>query len=168
MRPILVLLTFAFLSPGLIGGQALTMRDSSQIGGQVASYFGPQLRPSRGADSTNAVCVKLVSKVRGAFQRSLDSSMRLTTGGALVAPRSASPLRSIEVTNMVRSRDTVFVGVRTSSGGLRAGETQSGAQTKVPVVRTHSIWSRSNVDKVYVGDGYVHEDKPVPPSPPKC
>jgi hypothetical protein len=151
-----------------MGGQALTSLDSSQIGAQVASYFTPLLRPSKGADSTNAVCVKVVSNVRGAFLRSLDSSLHLATGGVLVAPRRAMALRSVEVTGLVRSRDTVFVGVRTSSGGLRVGEMQSGTQTKVPVIRTHSMWSRSKVDNVYVGDGYIHENKPVPPSPPKC
>lgn len=168
MRPIFLLLTFAFFSPRIVDGQALTKLDSSQIGGQIASYFAPLLRPDRGADSTNAVCVKLVSNVRGAFLRSLDSSLHLATGGVLVAPRRLMPLRSVEVTDLVRSRDTVFVGVRTSSGGLRAGESQSGTLTKVPVVRTHSTWSRSKVDSVLVGDGYVHENKPVPPSPPKC
>jgi hypothetical protein len=168
MRPVSLLLIFALFSPATVGGQALTARDSSQIGEEIASYFAPQLRPSRGADSTNAVCVKLVSSVRGAFLRSLDSSLRHTTGGALVAPRRASPLRSVEVTHLVRSRDTVFVTVRTSSGGLRAGESESGTQTKAPVVRTHSTWSRSNVGVVLAGDGYVHENKPVPPSPPKC
>ncbi len=168
MRPIFLLLIFVFLSSRIVGGQALTAHDSSEIGGQVASYFAPHLRPSKGADSTNAVCVKLVSNVRGAFLRSLDASLHRVTGGALVAPLRRDPLRSVEVTGLHRSRDTVFVGVRTSSGGLRAGEMQSGTDTKVPVVRTHSTWSRANVGAVLAGDGYVHEDKPVPPSPPKC
>jgi len=168
MRRIFPLLIFAFLSPRLVCGQALTALDSSQIGGQIASYFAPQLRPSKGADSTNAVCVKLVSNVRGAFLRSLDSSLHRITGGAFVAPLRGSPLRSVEVTGLHRSRDTVFVSVSTSSGGLRAGEMQSGTEAKVPVVRTHSAWSRSNEGAVLVGDGYVRKNKPIPPSPPKC
>jgi hypothetical protein len=168
MRPIFFLLIFALLSPRVVRGQALTALDSSQIGAQIASYFAPHLRWSRGADSTNAVCVKLVSSVRGAFLRSLDNSLRATTGGALVAPLRSSPLRSVEVTHLVRSRDTVFVTVRTSSGGLRVGEMQSGTEARVPVVRTRSIWSRFNEGGVLAGDGYVHKDKPVPPSPPKC
>ena len=158
----------SFLSPGILAGQALTTLDSSQIGGQIASYFALQLRPIRGADSTNAVCVKLSSNVRGAFLHSLDSSLRLATGGGLVAPLRPIPLRSVEVIDLDRSRDIVFVTVRTSSGGLRAGEWDSGTRTKVPVVRTDSGWSRSNVGRVMVGDGYVHKDKLVPPSPPKC
>jgi hypothetical protein len=168
MRLRFVLMPFSFLSPGIVGGQALTTLDSSQIGGQIASYFALQLRPSRGADSTNAVCVKLSSDVRGAFLRSLDSSLPLATGGVLVAPLRPIPLRSVEVIHLDRSGDTVFVTVRTSSGGLRAGEWESGTRTKVPVVRTDSTWSRSNVGRVLVGDGYVHTDKLVPPSPPKC
>jgi hypothetical protein len=168
MRLLLVLLPLLFLSPEIVGGQALTTRDSSQIGGQIASYFAPQLRSSRGADSTNAVCVKLVSSVRGAFLRSLDSSLRLATRGILVAPVTSIPLRVVEVVGLDRSRDTVFVAVRTSSGGLRAGEWASGTQGKVPVVRTDSTWSRSDVGIVLVGDGYVRKDKPVPPLPPKC
>ena len=168
MRPILLLLAVAFFSPSSGGGQALIAQDSSQIGIQVASYFAPYLRPSKGADSTNSVCVKLVSSVRGAFLRSLDSSLHRATGGALVAPLRLSPMRSVEVAGLHRSRDTVFVGVRTSSGGLRVGEMQSGTDTKVPVVRTHSTWSRANVGAVEAGDGFVHKNKPVPPSPPKC
>jgi len=168
MRLRFVLMPFSFLSPDIVGGQALTTLDSSQIGGQIASYFALQLRPSRGADSTNAVCVKLSSNVRGAFLHSLDSSLRLATGGVLVAPLRPIPLRSVEVIHHTRSRDTVFVTVRTSSGGLRAGEWESGTRTKVPVVRTDSSWSRSNVGRVLVGDGYVHKDKLLPPSPPKC
>lgn len=168
MRLLLVLLPLLFLSPGLVGGQALTTRDSSQIGGQIASYFAPQLRSSRGADSTNAVCVKLVSSVRGAFLHSLDSSLRLATGGVLVALVTSIPLRVVEVVALHRTRDTVFVTVRTSSGGLRAGEWNSGTRAKVPIVRTGSTWSRSDVGIVMVGDGYVHKDKPVLPLPPKC
>ena len=168
MRPISLLLTLAVFSPRIVCGQALTALDSSQIGAQIASYFAPHLRWSKGADSTNAVCVKLVSSVRGAFLRSLDASLHGTTGGALVAPLRTIPLRSVEVTHLVRSRDTVFVTVRTSSGGLRVGEMQSGTQTRIPVVRTHSIWSRFNEGVVLAGDGYVHKNKPVPPSPPKC
>jgi hypothetical protein len=168
MRPICLLITCAFFSPVIARGQALTPLDSSQIGGQIASYFAPFLTQNKGADSTNAVCIELVSKVRGAFLRSLDSSLRHTTGGALVAPLRLSPLRSVEVTSLHRSRDTVFVSVSTSSGGLRAGEMQSGIDTKVPVVRIHSVWSRSNEGVVMVGDGYIRKNKPVPPSPPKC
>jgi hypothetical protein len=168
MRPVFLLLPFAILSPLVLRGQALTSLDSSRIGEQIASYFAPHLRPSRGADSTNAVCVKLVSNVRGSFLRSLDASLHRVTGGPLVAPLRRDPLRSVEVTGLHRSRDTVFVDVRTSSGGLRAGESQSGTETRVPVVRTHSAWSRSNVGVVLAGDGYVHENKPVPPSPPRC
>jgi hypothetical protein len=168
MRPILLLLAVVVFSPSSGGGQALTAQDSSQIGIQAASYFAPYLRPSKGADSTNAVCVKLVSSVRGAFLRSLDTSLHSATGGAIVAPLRLSPMRSVEVTGLHRSRDTVFVSVSTSSGGLRAGEMQSGTDTKVPVVRTHSTWSRSKVGVVLVGDGYIRKNKPVPPSPPKC
>jgi hypothetical protein len=168
MRPILLLVTIALSSPDSVGGQALTAQDSSQIGSQVASYFAPYLRASKGADSTNAVCVKLVSSVRGAFLRSLDSSLHRATGGPLVAPLRLSPMRSVKVTGLHRSRDTVFVSVSTSSGGLRAGEMHSGIDTKVPVVRTHSTWSRSKVGVVLVGDGYIRKNKPVPPSPPEC
>jgi hypothetical protein len=168
MRPIFLLLAVVFSSPGSVRAQALTAHDSSQIGAEVASYFAPYLRANRGADSTNAVCVKLVSTVRGAFLRSLESALHRATGGALVAPLRASPLRSVEVTRLVRFRDTVFVTVRTSSGGLRVGEMQSGTETKIPVVRTHSIWSRFKEGVVLAGDGYVHKTKPVPPSPPQC
>jgi hypothetical protein len=168
MRFLSVILSFLFLSPVIVGGQALTPRDSAQIGGQVASYFATQLRPSRGADSSNAVCVKLISNVRGAFLHSLDSSLHHATGGVLVAPRRPLALRSVEVTGLHRSRDTVFVGVLTSSGGLRAGESDAGTRAKLRVVRTGSAWSHFNVGVVMVGDGYVRKNKPVPPLPPKC
>ncbi len=163
-----VLPLLAFFSPVVAHGQPLTRRDSSQIGGQIALYFAPHLRASRGADSTNAVCVRLVSRVRGAFQHSLDSSLRRATGGALVAPRRSMPLRSIEVIKVDRFRDTVFVSATTSSGGLRVGESQSGTSAKIPVVRAGSIWSLSKVGIVSVGDGYIRRNKRVPPSPPKC
>lgn len=168
MRFQLVLLAHSLLSAEVVGGQALTSRDSAQIAGQVASYFAPQLRPSKGATSTNAVCVKVVSAVRGSFARSLESSLRNATGGVTVAPRTSLPLRSIEVTRLHRSRDTVFVSIQTSGGGLRAGESSSGTQQKIAFVRSGSAWSRPIVGPVEVGDGFVHKTKPKPPSPPKC
>jgi hypothetical protein len=158
----------SLLSPMATAGQQLTRRDSAAIGEQIAMHIAPSLRPSNGADSSNAVCVKLVSDVGGAFLRSLDSSLYAGTGGALVAPLKGDVLRSVRVTALKRSRDTVFATVQTSSGGLRRGETQSGTVTRVPVVLSRSRWQLRKVNLVMVGDGYVHADRPVPPVPPKC
>ena len=167
-RGLVLLLPVWLLSPGIVCAQVLTAHDSAQIGTQIGLYITPYLRPNRGADSTNSVCVKVASNVRGAFFRSFDSSMRAATGGPLVAPLRQIPLRSVEVVGLHRSRDTVFVTVRTASGGLRAGESDSGTEVKVRVVRHGSTWLRSKRFTVMVGDGYVRKDKPVPPAPPKC
>ena len=167
-RVVVLLLPVWLLSPGIVRAQALTARDSAQIGTQIGLYVAPYLRPNRGADSNNSVCVKVASNVRGAFFGSFDSSIRAATRGALVAPLRQLPLRSVEVVGLHRSRDTVFVTLRTASGGLRTGESESGTQAKVPVVRQGSSWLRSKRFTVMVGDGYVHKDKPVPPVPPKC
>jgi hypothetical protein len=163
-----VLLSLLLLSPVVAGGQALTTRDSAEIGRQIALHVARQLRSNRGADSSNAVCVALESNVGGAFLHSLDSSLHVATGGALVAPLKVGPLRSIKVMALTRSRDTVFAALRTRSGGLRAPEWESAVDAKVPVVRTPNGWQARSINRAYVGDGYVHADKPVPPKPPKC
>ncbi len=168
MRLLHALVSSSLLSPAVTGGQALTTRDSAEIGGQIALHIAGYLRSNKGADSSNAVCVKLESDVGGAFLQSLDSSLHVTTGGALVAPLKVGPLRSVKVIALNRSRDTVFATVLTSSGGLRAGEWESGVEAKVPIVRTPDGWLRHSINRALVGDGYVHVDKPSPPLPPKC
>ena len=168
MRLFHALVCSSLLSPVVTRGQALTTRDSGEIGGQIALHVAEYLRSNRGADSSNAVCVKLESDVDGAFLRSLDSSLHVRTGGALVAPLKVPPLRSVKVVALTRSRDTVFATVVTSSGGLRAGEMESGVVAKVPVVRSRDGWLRHNIKRLLVGDGYVRVDKPSPPVPPKC
>jgi hypothetical protein len=168
MRLFHALVCSSLLSPVVTRGQALTSRDSAEIGGQIALHVAQYLRSNKGADSSNAVCVTLESDVDGAFLRSLDSSLHARAGGALVAPLKVPPLRSVKVVALTRSRDTVFATVVTSSGGLRAGEMESGVVAKVPVVRSRDGWLRHNLVRVLVGDGYVRIDKPSPPVPPKC
>ena len=168
MRLLHALVCSSLLSPAVTGGQALTTRDSAEIGGQVALHIAGYLRSNEGADSSNAVCVKLESDVGGAFLHSLDSSLHVTMGGALVAPLKVATLRSVKVIALNRSRDTVFATIHTSSGGLRTGEFESGVVAKVPVVRTPGGWVRHSIIRAFFGDGYVRADKPLPPVPPKC
>ena len=168
IRLLHALVSSSLLSPIVAGAQVLTTRDSTEIGGQIALHIAAYLRANKGADSSNAVCVKLESDVGGAFLHSLDSSLNVTIGGALVAPLKVPPLRSVKVVALTRSRDTVFATVVTSSGGLLAGEMESGVVGKVPVVRTRDGWLRHNINRALVGDGYIRVDKPSPPVPPKC
>src|SRR4051794_32970194 len=103
MRLFHALVCSSLLSPIVAGAQALTTRDSAEIGGQIALHVAGYLRSNEGADSSNAVCVKLESDVGGAFLHSLDSSLHVTIGGALVAPLKISPLRSVKVVALTRS-----------------------------------------------------------------
>jgi len=167
-RFLYAMVSSSLLSPVVAGGQALSTRDSAEIGGQIALHIAKYLRANQGADSSNAVCVKLESDVGGAFLHSLDSSLHVATGGALVAPLKLSPLRSVKLVALTRSGDTAFATVVTSSGGLRAGEMESGAVGRVPVVRTSNGWLRQDIIRALVGDGYIRADKSSPLSPPKC
>ena len=146
----------------------LSASDSASIALMIAERVAPELRSIGGADSTNAVCVRIEgSKGLESFLRTIDSALRAVTGGAIVAPMSISPMRAIVIDSLTGRGDSAWVRWRTKGGGLTKGEMAWGHHEQWRFVRRDSIWTGNPVRGV-IGDGYIRADMPKPPDPPAC
>ena len=97
----------------------LSASDSASIALMIAERVAPELRSIGGADSTNAVCVRIEGAVgSGIFMKTLDSALRATTGGALLAPVSNVPMRAIVIDSLTGSGDSAGGKGRNIGGGL--------------------------------------------------
>ncbi|HKY97734.1 MAG TPA: nuclear transport factor 2 family protein [Gemmatimonadaceae bacterium] len=170
-KPILVAI---LLLPGCIASSAraqvaLSASDSASIALLIAKRVGPDLRSVNGADSTNAVCVNVEARNgHGTFLRVLDSALRATTGGAVVAPMSISPLRGIVIDTLTGASDGALVKWRTTGGGLAKGEMAWGHHEEWRLTRRDSTWTIVSPNRVLMGDGYIRNDLPKPPDAPGC
>jgi hypothetical protein len=165
----ILLLSGCLASTSARGQAALSTRDSASIALLIANRITPQLRSVSGADSTNAVCVSVGGgSGSGTFMRVLDSALRSTTGGAVVAPISISPLRGVFIDSFTAAGDSAWVNWRTTGGGLARGEMAwtHGAQWRL--IRRDSTWTVVNPVRGIIGDGYIRADLPKPPNPPAC
>ena len=166
-KTICILLLASCMPPTAARGRAsLSARDSAAIALLIADRIAPSLRSANGADSTNAVCVGL--EAHGIMMHVLDSALRVATGGAIVAPVSISPLRTIAIDSLIASSDSVWLTWRTSGGGLRKGEMAWGHHTQLRLVRRHQKWTDGESGRGTIGDGYIRADLPKPPNPPDC
>ena len=145
----------------------LSARDSAAIALLIADRVAPRLRSANGADSTNAVCVR-IEAVKGIMMHVLDSALRAATGGSILAPVSLGQLRKIAIDSLVARGDSAWVTWQTSGGGLKKGEMAWGHQTHWRLVRRDSIWSVAEPVGGIMGDGYIRADLPNPPNAPKC
>jgi len=145
----------------------LSTRDSAAVALLIADRVAPTLRSVSGADSTNAVCVRL-EDVRGIMMHVLDSALRATTGGSLLAPVSISPLRAIAIDSFAVRGDSAWVTWQTSGGGLKKGEMAWGHETRWRLVRRDSKWTIVEPVRGTIGDGYIRADLPKPPNAPDC
>ena len=100
--------------------------------------------------------------------RVLDSALRATTGGTLVAPISISPLRTVSIDDVIAKGDSAWVTWRTGGGGLKKGEMAWSHQSQLLLVRRHSVWTGGESGRVTMGDGYIQADLPKPPDAPGC
>ena len=137
----------------------LSAKDSAAIALLIADRVAPSLRSANGADSTNSVCVR-IEGAHGIMLRVLDNALRATTGGALVAPISISPLRTVSIDDFIAKADSAWITWRTSGGGLKKGEMAWGHQSQLRLVRRHSVWTAGESGRVTMGDGYIQADLP--------
>lgn len=145
----------------------LSAEDSAGIALLIADRAAPSLRSANGADSTNAVCVR-IEVANGIMKRVLDSALRATTGGSLVAPMSITPLRTVAIENFTVRGDSAWVTWRTSGGGLKKGEMAWTHQVQWRLVRRDSTWTVAEPVRGTFGDGYIQADLPKPPNAPGC
>jgi hypothetical protein len=145
----------------------LSAKDSAGIALLVADRAAPSLRSANGADSTNAVCVR-IEVANGIMKRVLDSALRAATGGSLVAPMSTTPLRTVAIDNVKVKGDSAWVSWRTSGGGLKKGEMAWTHQVHWMLIRRQSTWTVTDPVRGTVGDGYIQTDLTKPPNPPNC
>lgn len=147
----------------------LSTGDSASIALLIAESVAPSLRAVNGADSTNAVCVKIEGTIgHGTLLRVLDSALRSTTGGSLVAPMSISPLRGVFIDTITGAGDSALVNWRTTGGGLAKGEMTWGHSVEWRLVRRGSTWTVVGPFRGLFGDGYIRNDLPKPPNAPRC
>ena len=147
--------------------KSLSAEDSAGIALLIADHVAPSLRSANGADSTNAVCVR-IEVANGIMTRVLDSALRATTGGSLLAPVSFSPLRTVAIDNFTASGDSVWVTWRTSGGGLRKGEMAWAHLVRWRLVRRDSTWTIVQPVRGTMADGFIPADLPKPPNAPGC
>lgn len=156
-------------STSAAGQVGLSASDSASIALLIAKRLAPDLRSISGADSTNAVCVRIEGGIgSGTFMHTLDSALQATTGGAVVAPMSISPLRAIVIDSLTGAGDSAWVNLRTSGGGLARGEMAWTHHEQWRLVRRGSAWTVAGPGRGLIGDGYIRADLPKPPNAPTC
>ena len=164
-----LMLAICVASTSAAGQAALSASDSASIALMIAERVAPGLRSISSADSTNAVCVRIEGAIgSGIFVKTLDSALRATTVGALLAPMSNVPLRAIVIDSLTGSGDSAWVNWRTSGGGLSRGEMAWGHHEYWRLVRRGSTWNIVQPVRGLVGDGYIRADLPKPPNAPAC
>jgi len=164
-----ILLVLSCAASSARAQSALSTDDSATIALLIAKRVAPELRSVNGADSTNAVCVKVEAKSNGGtFLRVLDSALRSTTGGPVLAPMSISPLRGVVIDTFTGAGDSARVNWRTTGGGLAKGEMAWGHSEEWRLARRDSTWTIIKPVRGIIGDGYFREDLPKPPNAPQC
>lgn len=164
-----LILAVCVASTSAAGQAALSASDSASIALMIAERVAPDLRSMSGADSTNAVCVRIEGVIgSGIFLKTLDSALRATTGGALLAPIGNVPLRTIVIDSLSGSGDSAWVNWRTSGGGLSRGGMAWGHYEYWRLVRRGPAWTIVQPVRGLMADGYIQADLPKPPNAPAC
>jgi hypothetical protein len=164
----IVLLALSVVPTSARGQRGLSAQDSTDIALIIADRVAPMLRSINGADSTNAVCVRIEagSSAQSLIQ-TVDSALRAKTGGALVAPVSISPLRAIVIDSVAGTGDIARVRWRTKGGDLVRGGMAWTHSFQWLLVRHDSAWTVESFGGI-IGDGYIRADLPKPPIVPEC
>jgi hypothetical protein len=100
--------------------------------------------------------------------KTLDSALRATTGGVLLAPMRSVPMRAIVIDSLTGRGDSAWVNWQTRGGGLLRGEMAWGHHEYLQLVRRGSAWNIVQPGRGLMGDGYIRADLPKPPNAPAC